>query len=70
MDTPTAIPVTILPKPFRVNTTLPKLIEQCHMSSEIVKKRDKTFLRVKLYYRNLKVMQNEYELDLDKLAKL
>ena len=64
-----------LPKPFMVNkneSTMEhfKVAQRCHLSAEIVKKNEKLFLRVKLYYRNLSIMQNEYELDLERLSKL
>lgn len=64
-----------LPKPFVVNKKEPtmehfKVAQRCYISAEIVKKNEKLLVRVKLYYRNLSIMQNEYELDLERLAKL
>jgi hypothetical protein len=65
-----------LPRPFKVlsqpqpNSEHFKIAKRCYISAEIVKKNEKLFVRVKLYYRNLGIMQNEYELDLKELAKL
>lgn len=64
-----------LPRPFKTNTQEPviehfKVAQRCHISTEVVRRKERLFLRVKLYYRNLKIMQNEYDLDIDKLSKL
>jgi hypothetical protein len=65
-----------LPRPFKVNSQPQptsehfKVAQRCHISAEVVKKNEKLFVRVKLYYRNLSIMQNEYELDIERLAKL
>ena len=65
-----------LPKPFKVNSQQEptmehfKVARRCNVYSEIVRRKEKLYLRVKLYYRNMKIIQNEYELDLDKLSKL
>lgn len=63
-----------LPKPFSVQQPSMehfKVARRCNISAEIVKKKDKrVYLRVKLFYRTMKIMQNEYELDLNKLSKL
>jgi len=65
-----------LPRPFKINSHPQptsehfKVAQRCYISAEIVKKNEKLFVRVKLYYRNLSIMQNEYELDIERLAKL
>lgn len=63
-----------LPKPFSVQEPTVehfKIARRCFLASEIVRKKDnRLYFRVKLYYRKLKIMQNEYEVDLNKLAKL
>jgi hypothetical protein len=69
MDPMLPRPIKVLSRPQPTSEHL-KVAERSHLSAEIVKRNEKLFVRIKLYYRNLRIMQNEYELDLKELAKL
>lgn len=61
-----------LPKPFKVEPTAEhfKVAQGCHLEAEIVRRRCKLFLRVNLYYRGVRIAQNQYEIDPKEVAKL
>jgi len=62
-----------LPQPFIVNAAPMSpyaVATQCHLSVKAYKKQNNAFIRVSLYYNNLKIMQNDYDLNLQEIAKL
>lgn len=65
-----------LPKPFKIESSTGfsqehfKVAQRCHIEAEIVRKKYKLYLRVNLYYRGVKIAQNQYEIDPKEVAKL
>ena len=64
-----------LPKPFKINHAEPtmehfKVARHCNLEAEIVRKGKKLYLRVNLFYKGIKIMQNQYDIDPKEVAKL
>lgn len=61
-----------LPQPFKVEFTQEHFMvaQRCHMEAEIVRRKYKLYLRVKLFYKGSKIAQNQYEIDPKEMAKL
>jgi hypothetical protein len=75
----------MLPKPFKINPSSRsassgyaneptmehfRVAHHCNIDAEIVRKGQKLYLRVSLYYKGIKIMQNNYDIDPKEVAKL